>query len=221
MRYFLGRDLSGYLVPPELVETFARGWAQSRGVEPPTPDGTALRIETGQPHEIRRYIFPRPPAGIDAVAAHIARPLVLLKAPMDAAAMAGQLPPHWHVEQTGTTMTASRLPDTACAPPDGLRLDAEWRGPVYFARIVGADGGEAARGRLTVIDGWALHDTIQVAENQRRRGLGTVVMATLGVEARRQGVTRGLLTATVAGRALYETMGWTARAPWTTAQIRP
>lgn len=208
-----------FLVPPALVETFARGWATTRGVEPPIPEGAALRIETGQPHETRRYIFARPPAGIRAIAASITEPGILLKAAMAPELVAQHLPPHWHVEQTGTTMTVQSLPHAPCPLVHGFTLAAHWQAAIYSVRIMGLDGSEAARGRMTLVDGWALHDNIYVAEQLRRHGLGRAVMTALGTEAGRRDINRGLLNATAAGRALYKTMGWTARAPWVTAQI--
>ncbi len=190
-----------------------------RGLAPPRPVGSALKIETGLPHERRRYIFLRPPEGINALAVTVGQPTILLKAAMDAADMAGLLPSCWHVEQTGTTMTAAALAFTPLTPLAGLARESVWRGPVYSVRIVDKDGMEAARGRMTVIDGWALHDNIVVAESNRRQGLGTAIMAALANEALDQGISHGLLNATMAGRALYERLGWVARAPWTTAQI--
>ncbi|MBY0583801.1 MAG: GNAT family N-acetyltransferase [Sphingomonas sp.] len=211
--------MSDYLAPPDLIESFARGWARTRRAAPPHAVGSALCIETAQPTETRRYIFARPPDGIAAIAATITEPMVLLKAAIDPVQMAALLPPAWHVEQTGTTMTADFLPVASGPVPDGLWLAGDWDDDVFVARLCDAHGQEAARGRMTPIDGWALHDRIIVAEEYRRRGLGTLIMAVLGAEANRQGVRRGLLNATVAGRALYQRLGWLSRAPWTTAQI--
>ncbi|MGL4313012.1 MAG: GNAT family N-acetyltransferase [Sphingomonas sp.] len=220
MRYLLGRDLSALLVPAALIETFARGWAQSRALAPPLVIGGAHRIETGEPTERRRFVFPRPPIGIAEIARSIVEPHILLKAAIDPADMAKLLPDGWHVERTGTTMTCAALPDTHPSVPPTLAVELGWTGDVCQARLIDSEGTEAARGRMTPIDDWALHDTIEVAPTHRRQGLGTAIMLLLGAEARRRGITRGLLNATDAGRALYQRLGWQARAPWTTAQIR-
>lgn len=220
MRHVFGRDLTGFLVPPELIETFAQGWARSRGVAPPARDGQALRIEVGLPAETRRYLFPRPPAGIADLARTITAPLVLIKAPYDAADVAALLPPGWQAERTGTMMTLDRLPDAAPALPPGITLISDRQGDIRFVRLIDQDGAEAGHGRVTIVDGWAIHDRIGVADAHRRRGLGRAIMLWLGAVARGDGAQHGLLTATAAGRALYETLGWSARTPWTTAQIR-
>jgi len=212
--------LSDSLVAPALIETFAQGWAQLRGLPQPERIGTALKIETGQPGEQRRYIFPEPPGDLAERAAIIDQPLILLKAAIDPGTMAALLAPGWHVEQTGTTMTTDCLPVTEPVLSAGLTLDSAWQGPVFAVRIHDSNGSEAGRGRMTLINGWAQHDSIAVAAPYQRRGLGTAVMMALGREARARGVDQGLLNATVAGRALYQQLGWIARAPWTTAQIR-
>ncbi|MBA4049226.1 MAG: GNAT family N-acetyltransferase [Sphingomonas sp.] len=208
-------------IPKALVETFARGWSVTRGVPMPQIDSLALRIETGLPDERRRYIFTAASNAIGALAARIREPRILVKAPMPPAAIAGQLPPQWHVERTGTMMTIDALPGAISALPDGIAAATEWRGAVFFATLTDAGGGAVGQGRMTLIDGLALHDRIMVEPSYWRRGLGRAIMQLLGAEARRQGVDCGLLTATVAGRALYETLGWQARSPWTTAQIMP
>lgn len=204
-----------------LVATFARGWSVTRGVPAPESDGGALRIETGLAAERRRYVFPAATDDIGALAARITQPLILIKAPMPKSAVAAQLPPNWHVERTGTMMTVDGLPSEAGTLPTGITATTEWRGAVLFATLIAADGAPVAQGRMTLIDGHALHDRIGVEQPYWRRGLGSAIMRLLATEARRHGVDRGLLIATVAGRALYEKLGWAARAPWTTAQLKP
>ncbi|MGJ3649004.1 GNAT family N-acetyltransferase [Sphingomonas sp. GlSt437] len=213
--------MSALLVPSELVETFARGWAQSRGLAPPVIAGDAYRIETGKPTELRRFIFPRPPLGITAIAREITQPFVVLKAAIEPADMAAKLPDGWHVERTGTTMTCAQLAEFDPVLPSAFTVDICWTSEVCLARVLDPEGAEAARGRMTPVDGWALHDTIEVAPTRRRQGLGTAIMLLLASQARQRGVARGLLNATDVGRALYQRLGWAARAPWTTAQIKP
>lgn len=202
-----------------MVETFARGWSVTRGVPAPVPDGAALRIETGLADERRRYVFPSPTNDIGALARQIHEPHILIKAPMPPDAVAAQLPSHWHVERTGTMMTVDTLPRDVGALPMGISAVTEWRGAVFFATLTSAEGAAIGQGRMTLVDGRALHDRINVDQAHWRRGLGGAIMRLLGIEARRHGIDRGILTATIAGRALYETLGWQARAPWTTAQI--
>jgi predicted GNAT family acetyltransferase len=62
-------------------------------------------------------------------------------------------------------------------------------------------------------------DQIITEEAHRRLGLGTVVMLNLDAVAEQAGATNRLLVATAAGRALYERLGWTVLAPWSTAVL--
>jgi GNAT superfamily N-acetyltransferase len=62
-------------------------------------------------------------------------------------------------------------------------------------------------------------DQIVTDEAHRRLGLGTVVMLNLDAVAEQAGATDRLLVATEAGRALYERLGWTVLAPWSTAVL--
>jgi GNAT superfamily N-acetyltransferase len=220
MRYLYGRDLSDVGLPPELIASFARGWARTRGVTPPISDGGALRIETGLPEETRRYVCPQAPDAIAALGSKIAEPHVLIKAPIAPDQVAALLPPIWHVEQTGTIMTTEHLPLSEPALPSGYHWQNEWLEDVFFVHIETDTGDQIARGRMTFIDGWVLHDRVRVDDEHQRRGLGRAIMLALAHEARAAGHARGLLAATVAGRALYQTMGWQPRAPWTTAQIK-
>ncbi|MDB5708207.1 MAG: hypothetical protein JWL96_277 [Sphingomonas bacterium] len=83
-------------------------------------------------------------------------------------------------------------------------------------------GGElAASGRVGLVGGVAIYDRIRVQDAHQRRGLGRALMAALGDAANRAGATRWLLVATPEGRALYETLGWTVHAPYTSAFIPP
>jgi len=209
------------LIDPALIRRFAAGWARTRQVAPPIDEGQALRIEVGLPDEVRRYVIFAPPAGIAEIGRRVTQPAVLLKAPAAPEDVAALLPPGWHVEQTGTMMTLAALPKARPIMPDGFVATLDDLGDVVAVRVATADGEAAARGKLTLVDDWALHDRIHVEQRYRRLGLGRLTMQMLGAEGARRGAQYGLLAATEMGRALYQTIGWKARAPWTTAQITP
>lgn len=59
----------------------------------------------------------------------------------------------------------------------------------------------------------AVVDQVETAPDQRRRGLGRLVMRRLTQAALDQGATVGVLDATADGQALYESLGWAAQAP--------
>lgn len=67
----------------------------------------------------------------------------------------------------------------------------------------------AARGRLAVVDNYAILDRIYTNPDFRRQGLGTFVTRALTAIALEQDVEEGLLVATGDGQELYEFLGWT------------
>ena len=207
------------MIDHNAIVRFAIGWSRTRGVPAPIAEATVLRVEVGLPDQRRRYVFTRAPTGMAAVAATINEPLIYLKAPIDPGIVRDLLPEHWHVEQTGTLMTLASLPPSPAAIADGYRIDLDEQGDVVTATVIGPGGTQAARGLLTIVDRTALHDRITVDADHRRRGLGRAVMTALGAAAAARGATGGILAATVMGRALYETLGWDARSPWTPALI--
>lgn len=89
-----------------------------------------------------------------------------------------------------------------------LLVSAPWQS---FASIREASGEPLAIARLSVGGGWAGITAVEVAESQRRRGLGTVITHAVCAAAADRGVTRVFLqveTANTAAQALYERCGF-------------
>jgi ribosomal protein S18 acetylase RimI-like enzyme len=85
---------------------------------------------------------------------------------------------------------------------------------VWFATVPGEAGGApAAIGRCVVDGRWAGFTAIEVAPEQRRRGLGSAVMAALARQALAEGASAAWLQVeedNEAARALYAAMGFAA-----------
>jgi GNAT superfamily N-acetyltransferase len=81
------------------------------------------------------------------------------------------------------------------------------------------DGTLAASGHVALGERLATYDRIVTDPAHQRRGLGRAVMHALQALARAHGRHAGVLVATPAGRALYESLGWRVHAPWATAVI--
>ncbi|MBQ1091677.1 GNAT family N-acetyltransferase [Streptomyces sp. B93] len=84
---------------------------------------------------------------------------------------------------------------------------------VWFAAVPGAQGVPDAIGRLVVDGRWAGFAAVEVAPEQRRRGLATTVMAVLARQALDEGASAGWLqveTDNAGARELYARMGFTA-----------
>lgn len=116
---------------------------------------------------------------------------------------------------SGECMMTTRILPTEV--PTGVRLEED--GQVAHARI--EVGGElAARGQAAVCAADVVFDRIETLPTFRRQGLGRLVMTGLTGWAAETGATTGLLMASVSGRRLYESLGWSHVVPIVTYRGR-
>jgi len=211
----------GQRADPELVATWVRGWAISRGVAPPVPDHGGHRVEVGLPEQRRRFVFPALGPGLKDLARSIHDPWVLLKICAPAAAVRALLPARWTLQARAFMMVRPVNAAPSSTLPPGYRLEYAGAAPWLTATIVAEDGTCAASGGLALVQDHAIYDRIVTHEDHRRRGLGRVIMATLDRLAHENAGRHGVLVATPAGRELYTTLGWSVHAPYTSAFILP
>lgn len=202
-----------------LIERWLTGRSLARGLSLPFHHAGGLCVEVGTAAELRRHVFIDAGPALQACAAQIHAPHVFLKAAVAPEVMRGALPKHWKTEDAAYLMfgPAAAPAKAALAPDYSVAVEAEHGG--YIARVIDASGELAASGRVAVHAGSAVFDQIITEEAHRRRGLGSVVMQNLNRGADKAGATERLLVATEAGRALYERLGWTVLAPWSTAVL--
>jgi len=183
--------------------------------------GGALRIEVGLPQHRARYIFAACSDDVRRLADTIHDPWVFIKVCATPESVKKQLPSHWTTESLGFMMT--QLPAQTAAKPalaDGYRIEVQKKPPLLIAQVTDPTGLVAAKGRVALVDQFAVYDQIETHEHHRRRGLGRVVMHALRETSLSHGVDHGLLVATPDGRALYTTLGWQMHSLYTTAHIR-
>jgi GNAT superfamily N-acetyltransferase len=207
-------------VEAEELAVWTRAWAISRGCAPPAPAFGGWFVHVGQPDQVSRYVFPAlNPVRLRALSQAIREPYVLLKLPFLAAQVQAALAPGWDAVRTGWFM---RIDLSAAEPdlPEGFEVVVE-PGACSQYRLRDASGSEAARARLTILGSFAVIDSVDTEPAFRRRGLASALMQRLVADAHAQGATVGLLVATDAGLKVYERLGWTLLAPWTTAQLNP
>ena len=202
-----------------LIERWLAGRSLARGLPLPFHHAGGLCVEVGAAGELRRHVFRDAGPALQACAAQIQAPLIFLKAAVAPDVMRAALPNRWKIEDVAYLMRGpAATPGNAPLPLSyHVSLEAEHGG--YAVRVIHTSGEFAASGRVAVHGSCAVFDQIVTEEAHRRLGLGTVVMLNLDAMAEKAGATERLLVATAAGRALYERLGWTVLAPWSTAVL--
>ncbi|HEU4967363.1 GNAT family N-acetyltransferase [Sphingomonas sp.] len=203
---------------PALVAAWLAARSVSRGLPLPVPDHGGLRVDTRSDTESRRYVFAKPAPGLAELGRSVTDPLVVLKLCASPDAMATLLSPRWVVEQTGNLMMCAR-PMPPRPLPDGYRLGLRREDGAIRCSISADDGSPAASGHAVERDGVFAFDRIVTEAAHRRRGLGAALMVALA-GARADSTSRFVLVATPEGRALYESLGWRAHSPYSTARLR-
>ncbi|WP_336212023.1 GNAT family N-acetyltransferase [Nonomuraea sp. LPB2021202275-12-8] len=205
----------------DMVRAWVDGWVVSRRTVPPVPEPWGFRVDVGLPGHMTRHILPAPtPALIQQLTATITAPGTWLKLCAPAELIAPWLPPTWSIEPPEFMMTAPLTRERA-EPPAGYTVAVTTRSDVTVARLLTQAGEIAARGQLAVAGREAVVDQVETAPAHRRRGLGAVIIRTLAGAAVSRGATTGVLVATPAGRALYESLGWRLLSPVTAAVLTP
>lgn len=200
----------------ETGRQWVEGWAVCRRIPKPVDVPWGMRLEVGQPTQTVRHVLLGD--GTEAGTARglidsITEPTTVVKAFLSADEMAPWFPPPWEPVDPCFLMAVDLRP-SAVRVPDGYAATVETDdGGVVSVRILGADGELAAAGLAGLTDTACVYDQIITEPAHQRRGLGTVVMGALTDAALAQGVSQGVLGATVQGRALYETLGWKVLAP--------
>lgn len=205
-------------VQPDEIAVWTRAWAISRGCAPPAPAFGGWFVHVDMPDQVSRYVFANlNPVQLRALSQAIREPFVLLKLPFLASQVQSALGAGWDAVRTGWFMRRD-LPDAGADLPDGFIVRVE-PGECQQYRLYDADGTEAAAARLTVLGHFATIDSVDTEPAYRRRGLASALTQRMAADARAQGAGVGLLVATDAGLKVYERLGWTLLAPWTTAQL--
>jgi len=200
-----------------------RGWAVTREVDPPVPHADGFHIAVGLPRQAGRYVFPHPSPAIADLGVSLTQPWVFIKACATSQQLRSLLPAHWRIEDLHHMMTCDARPfPGSAAVGAGYALEIDDDAPATrqgHVRVVAADGTLAASGHVALGARRAIYDRIVTEPAHQRRGLGRAVMHALQALARTHGRHEGVLVATDAGRALYESLGWRLHSPWAGAVI--
>ncbi|WP_162248178.1 MULTISPECIES: GNAT family N-acetyltransferase [unclassified Sphingopyxis] len=183
----------------------ARGYAQPVAATLPS----ALWFDVGKPDQAGRFILGNA-SGEAATAAFAAveAPHTYVDIAATRDAILPHIPPHWQPRDPMWLMVAGTDMPAARPTPD-FTVEVAESANRFEAIARHADGSLAARGVLGIHGTTAVYDQIVTEPQFGRRGLGSAIMAELGRQAARRGVTECLLVATSDGKALYERLGWT------------
>ncbi len=205
---------------PELVGRWLQGWALARGTAQPVAEHGGWRVDVGWPEQKARHVFPGLCSGIAELAHSINEPWIFLKTCASASALQAILPAHWIIQRPGYMMTlASSMPEVPDLPA-GYKLDISLAQSISTVRVLTTDDEVAASGRIVLVDGLAIYDSIETQAAHQRRGLGRVLMKQLESIAAEYGIHGGALVATPQGRALYASLGWELHSLYSTAVIQ-
>jgi len=203
---------------PELLWCWVAARSIARGLPLPVPDHGGMRVDTGTPAEIRRYVFAGLVPAIFELAAAIETPNVYIKVCAAAGGVRRLLPPRWQLQPAGYLMAQDGPPCDMPAPLPGYRIECVQDGAVSAVRILADDGLLAASGYAAEHEGVFILDRILVDPAHRRRGLGRALVTAL-VSMQRSSASRRVLVATDEGCAVYQTLGWRVLSPYTTIVI--
>ncbi|MER7175053.1 GNAT family N-acetyltransferase [Streptomyces mesophilus] len=195
----------------DTVRIWAEGWALSRRTPPPVEHPWGYYIEVaGNPAEVGRHVLPHADeSSVRGAAGAVTEPRTWMKMPAEPGSIEAWLPPGWVVawEETGHLMAVD-LAASRPVPPEGYVATVEALDDVVCVRVLDTDGDLAATGQFALLRDTVVVDRVTTEPAHRRRGLGGFVMRALSDEASARGASVGVLGATDAGRALYETLGW-------------
>ncbi|MFF1380633.1 GNAT family N-acetyltransferase [Streptomyces sp. NPDC058308] len=146
---------------------------------------------------------------VRSAAVSVTAPRTWMKMPAEPEDVEHWLSPGWVVawEETGHLM-AIDLTATDLLTPEGYIATVQTVDDVVYVRVLDAVGELAAQGQMALVGDTAVVDRVMTTESHRRKGLGGFVMRSLTNRAVEHGADMGVLGATDAGRALYETLGW-------------
>ncbi|NRG39333.1 GNAT family N-acetyltransferase [Rathayibacter sp. VKM Ac-2835] len=202
-------------VTPELVDRWVAGWCTSRGMLA-RRDGDGRLVEVAAETRSREYVIAEPSLPeLHRLAAAVTTPDVWLTIVGDLDERGRDAVAGLDAVTSDERMMTTRL-RTSARPP---QVRIEENGRVAHARIE-VEGEIAARGQAALSGGDVVFDRIETTPRFRRRGLGGLVMTGLSAWAAENGATTGLLMASVGGRALYTSLGWTEVAPIVTLRGR-
>ncbi|MGW6206308.1 GNAT family N-acetyltransferase [Streptomyces sp. NPDC055089] len=199
-----------------LMRAWVEGWAVSRGAAPPVVEPWGFTVDVGLAGHVTRHVLADADESlVRKVTETAAAPGTWIKVFLPLQTVAPWVTPGWRFDDDGFLMSAPLHP-TAARAPDGYQVRTWARGGVTRVLVRTEGGAFAARGQVAVSTrGCVVVDQVETSPDHRRKGLGSLVMRTLGNAAVATGSSTGVLAATTEGQSLYEALGWHTHSPLT------
>jgi GNAT superfamily N-acetyltransferase len=205
----------------ELVRMWIDGWVISRGSSDPIEEPWGWTIDVGLARHVARRVLPEPTAAdVREIMAATSAPGTLLKLFADKGTVAPWVMPGWRLDPPAFLMSCHLAPERP-EVPTGYTCTSWTRGGVTRVLIRTHKGHFAARGQIAHAGAHAVADQIETAPEHQRKGLGSLVMRTLGTTAYEAGARTGILVGTPEGVALYSSLGWTTHSPMASLRYEP
>lgn len=195
----------------ELTDAWAHGWSLSRGTTPPVAITGGLRIDIDPARNIARYVLqPYDWQRAVALGRELIAPGTEIKIVGATRTLRETLQSHWTMYDEHQLMTVSFTRGVAQTPPSCTARIVD-DGGALLGTIRDGNGDIVSRARLAASGRYGVIDRVRTRAADQRRGMGRTVMTMLGNRALDEGLTTGLLSATISGRALYSALGWEIR----------
>ncbi|MBV7534301.1 GNAT family N-acetyltransferase [Duganella sp. sic0402] len=207
-------------ISPQLLEHWLAARSIARGLPAPVPDRGGLRVDTGTPAELRRYVFAGPDPGISELAREINQPNVVIKMCGPREQLLSRVTQRWHLQAGAHLMSKPPGLNPAPSLPPGYWMQLKTESPLTSARIFTENDTLVASGYAVEHGDVFIFDRISVDAMHRQQGLGAALMAALGTAQQSKAAQR-VLVATDMGRALYLTLGWRVLTPYSTVSLTP
>lgn len=202
---------------PSLVAAWLTARSIARELPTPVADNSGLRVDTGQPDEWVRWVFPAMSDGLILLGRSINATACLIKYCGSDEDLRAALPDRWAI---GPLAYFMRGPGVASVTvlPEGYTIERQRAGIVSLVQIRCNRNNVVGSGYAAETDEAFVYDRITVVPAHRRMAIGTALISELG-HARYAPDLPELLVATAEGCKLYEALGWQVVSPYSTAFI--
>lgn len=201
------------------VQDWVWGWTLCRDAPSPVAEPDGFRVDVGKASHRVRFVL-TDTVSVRRRAETLTSPGTWLKICGRRDDVLPDLGPQWVIGDPEFLMsTALGGHGIGATAPEGYSTTTASIRGFHEVVVRGPDGSEAARGRFAVHGRAAVVDQVVTLPVHRRRGLGRLVMSSIGAHAADCGARTAVLVSTVDGHGLYRSLGWTVDSEMVAAHL--